>query len=110
MNFVINKVELIRTSIDQHKLQKQNSTTHTSLIMFDSFHPATITQFHYIMKNSKPFSSALDEIPTSLLLECLDDILPSLTHIVNTSILSDQLPTNMKTAIVKPLLKNVLYI
>ena len=41
----------------------------------------------------------------SLQLECLDDILPTLTHFIDTLILSGQFPTNMKTAIVKPLLK-----
>ena len=73
--------------------------------MFDSFHTATITQLHTIIKSSKPTSCALNPIPTSLLLEYHDDILPTLTHIINTSILSGQFPTNMKTAIVKPLLK-----
>ena len=41
----------------------------------------------------------------SLLLKCLDDILPTHTHVINTSILSGQLSANMKTAIVKPLLE-----
>ena len=110
--FIINKDKQIRTSIDQHKRYTQNSTSiaQTSLTIFDSFHPVTITQLHTIIKNSKPTSSALDPIPTSLLLECLDDILSTLTHIINTSILSGQLSTDMKTAIAKHLLKNVSYI
>ena len=103
--FFINKFRQIRTSIDQHKLQTQNCTTQTSLTIFDSFHPVTITQLHTIINSSKPSSCALDPIPTSLLLECLDVILPTLTHIIDTSILSGQFPTNMKTAIVKPLLR-----
>ena len=105
----IYKVKLIRTSIDQHRLQTQNSTTQTSLIIFESIHPVTITQLHTIIKRSKPTSCALDPLPTSLLLECLDDILPTLTHIINTSIFSGQFPTNMKTAIGNPLPKNVPY-
>ena len=105
MILFINEVKQIRTSIDQHKLQTPNSTTQTSLAIFDSFHPVTMTQLHTIIKNSKPTSFALDPIPTSLLLECFDDILPTLTRIINTSILSGQFPTNMKTVIVKPLLK-----
>ena len=107
-DFFINKVKQIRTSIDQHKLQTQNRTTQTSLTIFYSFHPVTITQLHTLIKSSKPTSCALGPIPTSLLLECLDDILRTLAHIINTSILSGQFPTNMKTAIVKPLLKNFL--
>ena len=105
VDFLINKVKLIRTSIVQHTLQTHNSTTQTSLTIFYSFHPVTITQLHTNIKSSKPTSCAMDPIPTSLLLECLDDIQPTLTHIINTSILSGQFPTNMKTAIVKPLLK-----
>ena len=106
--FFIDKVKQIRTNIDQHKLQTQNSTiAQTSLTIFDSFHPITITQLHTIIKSSKPTSCALDPIPTSLLLECLDYMLPTLIHIINTSILSGQFPTNMKTTIVKPLLKNI---
>ena len=108
-DFFINKAKQIRISIDQHKLQTQNSTTQTSLTIFDSFHPVTITQLHTMIKSSKPTSSALDLIPTSLMLECLDDILSTLTHIINTSILSGQFPAYMKTAIVKPLPKSVLW-
>ena len=48
--FFINKVKQIRTSIDQHKLQTQNSTTQTSLTIFESFHPVTITQLCNIKK------------------------------------------------------------
>ena len=101
----INKVKLITTSIDQHKLQTLSCATQTSLTIFGSFHPVTITQLHTIIKSSKPTSSPFDPIPTSLLLQCHDDIRPTLTHIINTSMLSGQFPTNMKTVNVKPLPK-----
>ena len=113
MIFFINKVYLIRTNIDQHKLQTQNSTTiaQTSLTTFDSFHPVTITQLHIIIKKyCKPIYCALGPIPTSLLHECLENILPTLTHTINTSTLSGKFTTNMKTAILRPLLNNVIYI
>ena len=66
-DFCIIKVKLIRTSIDRHKLQTQKSTAiaQTSLTIFDSFNPVTITQLHTIMKSSKPTSCALDSISTS---------------------------------------------
>ena len=50
-------------------------------------------------------SCALDPIPTSLLLECLDTVLPVLTNIVNTSLTSGIYPSIYKMAIVKPLPK-----
>ena len=49
----INKPKLIRTSIDQHKQQTKNSTTtitQTSLTIFDSIHPVTITIAYYNKK------------------------------------------------------------
>ena len=53
----VNKARLTRTNIDQHKLQTQNSTTLTSLTIFDSIHPVTIRQLHTMVKNSKPSST-----------------------------------------------------
>ena len=84
--FFINIVKQVRSSLDQLKLQTQNSTTQTSLTIIYSFHPVTFTQLHAMINSSKPTSCAFDPIPTSLLLERLDDILPTLTHIINTSV------------------------
>ena len=68
-------MRIYKTSIDQQKLQTQNNTTiaHTSFTIFDSFHPVTITQLHTMIKKSRPTFCALDPMPTSLLLECIDD-------------------------------------
>ena len=44
-------------------------------------------------------------IPTPLLLECLDVLLPSITQIINDSLQSGVVPSLFKSAIVKPLLK-----
>ena len=47
----------------------------------------------------------LDPIPTSLLFECSNEIVPLLTAIVNQSLSTGIFPSCMKTAIVKPILK-----
>ena len=44
-------------------------------------------------------------MPTSLLFECIDEVVPAITHVVNESFLSGMFPSMFKTAIVKPLLK-----
>ena len=44
-------------------------------------------------------------MPTSLLLDCLDVVLPSMTDIINDSLVSGVFPSFYKSAIVKPLLK-----
>ena len=76
-DFFITKAEQIRTSIDQHKLQTQNSTSQTPLTIFDSFHPVTITQLHIKMKSSKPTSCALDPY---LPLFCSNVLMTSCQH------------------------------
>ena len=47
----------------------------------------------------------LDPLPTSFLTNCLDDVLPHLTSIINDSLPSGLFPSAFKSAIVKPLLK-----
>ena len=44
-------------------------------------------------------------MPTSLLFECIDEVVPAVTHVVNESFLSGTFPSMFKTATVKPLLK-----
>ena len=41
----------------------------------------------------------------SLFVECLDELLPTATHIINSPLVSGVVPPEFKTAIVKPLLK-----
>ena len=45
-------------------------------------------------------------MPTSLLRQCLDEIAPYITDIVNASLETGLVPQSFKQAIVKPLLKN----
>ena len=44
-------------------------------------------------------------MPTACLIDCLDVLLPHITHIMNTSISSGHFPPIFKSAIVRPLLK-----
>ena len=62
-----------------------------------TLHSVSISQQNTIIKNSKHTSCDLDPIQSSLLLEYLDNILPTLTHITNTSLLYGQFLTNMNT-------------
>ena len=55
-----------------------------------------------------PKTCVLDQIPTSLLFECSNEIVPLLNAIVNQSLLTSIFPSCMKAAIVKPLLKKTL--
>ena len=57
-----------------------------------------------VILKSKPTTCSVDPT-TSLFLDCLDDLLPTLTQIVNDSLLSGSFPSVYKHAVVKPLLK-----
>jgi len=50
-------------------------------------------------------SSSLDPIPTFLVREFIDILLPSITKMVSSSLAAGRLPTSQKHAIVTPLLK-----
>ena len=50
-------------------------------------------------------SCELDPIPSKLLIECLDYILPSLTDVFNSSLASGIFPQFIKSALVTPILK-----
>ena len=54
---------------------------------------------------SKPMSYTVDPISASQFLDCLDVLLPTLSHIANDSLMSDSFPSEFKHAVVKPLLK-----
>ena len=47
----------------------------------------------------------LDPIPTDILKACIDEIIPSLTKIVNLSLTNSYVPTEFKKATVRPLIK-----
>ena len=58
-----------------------------------------------IIKSITPKSSELDPVPAWLMLENVNTLLPALTNIINVSLSSGVFPPELKTAIVKPLLK-----
>ena len=47
----------------------------------------------------------LDPIPTSLLKECADLLVPTITNIINLSLSTNTFPMQFKESVVKPLLK-----
>ncbi len=70
-----------------------------------SFQPVTEKQVKEVIMAGNSKSCALDPMPTKLLKECLDVLLPPLVNIINTSTSSSKVPHSLKTAIVTPLLK-----
>ena len=78
----------------------QSSTTRKQL--FQNFND----EFVLKIINSAPAKSCeLDPIPTTLLYENLDSLLPTITNIINTSLTTGIVPRDLKTAVFKPLLQ-----
>ena len=58
-----------------------------------------------LIKKSAKKSCLMDPMPTSLVVGCLDELLPVITRIVNSSLSSGYFPAVWKEALVCPLLK-----
>ena len=70
-----------------------------------TFEPVT-DKFVLKIINSAPAKSCeLDPIPTTLLYENFDILLPTIINIINTSLSTGIVPHDLKTAVIKPLLK-----
>ena len=69
------------------------------------FQPVTEKEIRKLVVESPTKTCILDPIPTSLTKECLSDLLPLITRIVNSSLCSGVVPLQFKQAVVTPLLK-----
>ena len=69
------------------------------------FRPLTLEETIKLVKSAAPKSCKLNPIPTIILLEHLDIIAPTLQEIINLSLLTGNMPQNMKEALLCPLLK-----
>ena len=104
-----NKVEKLRANIASEYVTS-TLVTGTTATTFSSFEKVS----HLIVKecilNSAPKSCELDPIPSKLLIECLDSILPSLTDLFKSSLASGIFPQCFNSALVTPILqKRCLY-
>ena len=101
-NFFRDKVDNIRSSIgptdDVDVAQRVDC-------VLDSWRPVTIDEVKRIIMASPTKDCSLDPLPTKLLKECADPLLPYITHIINASLRSGSVPASFKEAKVTPLLK-----
>ena len=103
-DFFIKKIADIRVNLhpDLCTSSENNIMIASSLTQFE---PTTQEEVRAIIMKSANKSCELDQIPTWLLKECLPELLPLLTEIINASLESGVVPDIFKHAYVKPLLK-----
>ena len=99
-----NKVEKLRANIASEHVTS-TLVTGTTAATFSSFEKVSQLTVKECILNSAPKSCELDPIPSKLLIECLDSILPYLTDLFNSSLASGIFPQCFKSALVTPILK-----
>ena len=82
--------------------EEQLVSVNNNLTIFES---ATEDEVKKTIISSASKSCSLDPIPTYLLKDCLDILLPSITKIINLSISTSNVPKCFKVAAITPLLK-----
>ena len=99
-----NKVEKLITNIASEHVTS-TLVTGTTSATFSSFEKVSRLTVKECILISAPKSCELDHIPSKLLAECLDSILPSLTDLINSSVAYGIVPQCFKSALVTPILK-----
>ena len=74
---------------------------------FTQFCPVSEDEVLKIITKSPSKSCSLDPLPTFLVEECLDILLPSITKLVNSSLALGCFPDSFKKAVVTPLIKKL---
>ena len=101
-NYFSEKVSGIRAATEGVRPLDKLSAAATSMTVFEPVNEADV---RHVITASPSKSSSLDPIPTFLLNEVLEELLPFITAFVKASSLQGRLPASQKRAIVTPLLK-----
>ena len=102
LKFFSEKVESVRSATGGHRPPEILLTAVSSL---SNFRACTEDEAREIIMRSPSKSCSLDPIPTTILKECIDDLLPFLTAMCNASLLEGHLPVSQRHAIITPLIK-----
>ncbi len=94
---------VVSSHLHTQDLQPTTSTAQTLIFSFCLLTEPEVSQF---LLSSQPTICPLDPIPSHLLQAISPTLLPELTHIINSSLLTGIFPTAFKQARVTPLLKN----
>ena len=107
--FFVQKLETIGSKLDNlaQGLPPLHDGGHAQVIPhpFSNFTPLTEEEINKLISSSPKKSCILDPMPTSLVMECMDVLLPIITKMVNLSLESGRCADDWKSAVVLPLLK-----
>ncbi len=103
--FFKNKTKTISSQFSPSLTQDLQPTRSTAQTPIFSFCPLIEEEVSKLLLSSHPTTCPQDPIPSHLLQAISPALLPALTHIINTSLLTGIFPTAFKQARVTPLLK-----
>ena len=110
--YFINKIKDIRTSLDPEEPSIDTDPLHLdhghNTPELSHWEPATEEEIRKIIIKSSSATCPLDPIPTWLLKQNVDILVPVITKIVNLSLATGEVPSTLKMAIIIPLLKKIL--
>ena len=102
--FFVHKIDEMRRSFDPDRPIPTNPVEFFGTA-FAEFQLVTEDFVKTVVQEMPKKSCDLDPIPTSVLYDCFDEIIPVVTSFMNKSLLSGIVPHCFKHALVKPLLK-----
>ena len=104
-DFFIKKIQNLRDDLDSQPTVPHPIGKDFQGLPLTDFSPVSEKDVFDVLKKSAPKTCDLDPLPTPLLYECLDVVVPTLTKIINVSLTTGVFPDIFKNALVKPLLK-----
>jgi len=103
LRYFSEKVKSVRAATASHPLLVFNSTAE---VLLSTLRPCSEDEVRGLITASPTKSCALDPIPTFLLKEMVDVLLPYVTAMINASLREGRLPSSHRHAVVTPLLKS----
>ena len=109
INYFSDKIKTIRTNLENLPTQQDpiDSYPEFSGIPLLQFEPVSTDFVKDIIKKSPTKSCTLDPVPTWLLKQCTDELVPVLTTITNLSLACADFSDTLKVAFVTPLIKKI---
>ena len=104
--FFVDKIDRISQTFANNELgSNSGSDADADTPVIRMLQPVSQEDLKKIVLSGNSKCCHLDPVPTSILKECIDILLPSLTNIVNKSVVDHTFPTTFKFATLVPLLK-----
>ena len=105
LNYFGDKITKLSSSFSPNSKISPDFTPHCSPPSLSNFSPASTEEVRIAILKSSNASCYLDTIPTFFLKSCLDSLIHPITKLINMSLSEGIFPTEVKNAIVTPLLK-----